>query len=114
MLSRGWPGSCQGYPPQFTNIGFKPGNPIDGPIIHAAMPRFYFNLYDDVIVIDDEGRELSDLSAARAAAIQAARDLMCDQVRTGRLNLGHRIEVEDEDRRPVLTLPFSAVLEIEA
>jgi hypothetical protein len=71
MLSRGWPGSCQGYPPQFTNIGFKPGNPIDGPIIHAAMPRFYFNLYDDVIVIDDEGRELSDLSAARAAAIQA-------------------------------------------
>jgi hypothetical protein len=77
------------------------------------MPRFYFNLHDDVVVIDDEGRELADVSAARTAAIQAARDLMCDQVRAGRLKLSHRIEVEDEDRRPVLTLPFSAVLEIE-
>jgi hypothetical protein len=78
------------------------------------MPRFYFNLHDDVVAIDDEGRELADVGVARTEAIAAARELICEQVREGRLDLRHRIEVEDEDRRPVLTLPFSAVLEIEA
>lgn len=77
------------------------------------MPRFYFNLHDDVVAIDDEGRELADVRAARAEAVKAARELICEQVQEGRLDLRHRIEVEDEDRRPVLTLPFSAVLQIE-
>lgn len=77
------------------------------------MPVFYFNLYDDVVAIDDEGRELTDVGAARTEAIAAARELICEQVREGRLNLRHTIQVEDEDRRPVLTLPFSAALEVE-
>jgi hypothetical protein len=75
---------------------------------------FYFHLYDDVVAIDDEGRELADVGAARAEAVKAARELICEQVQKGRLDLRHRIEVEDEDRRPVLTVPFRAVLNIEA
>ncbi|HEV2866811.1 MAG TPA: hypothetical protein VGX37_09860 [Allosphingosinicella sp.] len=81
--------------------------------VTAAVPRFFFNLYDDVVSVDDQGVELPDVAAAREEALRGARELICDQVRNGRLNLRHRIEVEDEDRRPVLTLPFGAALEIE-
>ena len=77
------------------------------------MPRFFFNIYDDTVTVDDHGVQLADAAAARAEALRAARDLICDQVRDGRLNLRHRIEIEDEDRRPVLTLPFRAAVEIE-
>ncbi|HEV2745984.1 MAG TPA: hypothetical protein VGW34_01635 [Allosphingosinicella sp.] len=77
------------------------------------MPRFYFDVHDDCRCTDDEGLELPDAAAARAAATEAARELICDQVRAGRLNLRHRIEVEDGERRAVLTLPFGSALQIE-
>lgn len=77
------------------------------------MPRFFFNIYDDSITVDDHGVELADVAAARAEAMRGARELICEQVREGRLNLRHRIEIEDEDRRPVVTLPFRAALEID-
>lgn len=54
-----------------------------------------------------EGLELSDGAAACAVAIESIRDMLSDQEKAGRLNLRHRIEVEDEQRRPVTTLPFS-------
>lgn len=77
------------------------------------MPRFYFHLHDDVIALDDEGRELADVAEARAAAVAGAREIIADQVREGRLNLRHRIVVEDENCQQVLTVPFRAVVEIE-
>ena len=61
-----------------------------------------------------DGRDLPKIGTARAEVIKAAREIMSDQVRHGRINLSYRIEVEDEDRRPVLTLPFRAVVEIES
>ena len=77
------------------------------------MPLYYFNLHDDIEVIDDEGRQLPDVAAARLEAVKGAREIICHQVMHGRINLSHRIEVEDEHRRPVLTLPFRSVLTIE-
>jgi hypothetical protein len=77
------------------------------------MPLYYFNLHDSMDIIDDEGRDLPDISAARAEAINAAHEIMCEQVRSGKIDLSSRIEVEDRDRRPVLTLPFRAVVKIE-
>ena len=77
------------------------------------MPRFYFHLYDDAVTMDDEGRELPDVATARKTAVEAARSLIAEQVLGGRLCLRCRIEVEDEDRRPVLTLPFMAALEVD-
>ncbi|MDP8912544.1 MAG: hypothetical protein M3N39_03075 [Pseudomonadota bacterium] len=76
------------------------------------MPRYYFNVYDDAVTEDEEGRELPDLAAVRRAAIEGARSLIADQVLKGRLCLRCRIEVEDENRCPVLTLPFTAALEV--
>ena len=77
------------------------------------MPRFFFNVYDDAAVIDEVGLDLPDLAAARQAAVEEARAVISEEVRNGRIDLAHRIEVEDEARRPVLVLPFSAAVEIE-
>ena len=77
------------------------------------MPRFFFNLFGDGATIDEVGVDLPDLGAARDAAIEEARAVLSDEAKSGRIDLCHRIEVEDEARRPVLVLPFSAVVEIE-
>lgn len=76
------------------------------------MPRFFFHVYDDVVVRDDEGLVLPDRDAARAAALSGARAMICDQVRSGRVYLAHRIEVEDETGAQVLVLPFGDAIEI--
>jgi hypothetical protein len=77
------------------------------------MPRFFFNLFDEGTKIDEVGVELPDLAAAREAALEEARAILGDEARSGHIDLSHRIEVEDEQRRPVLLLPFSAAVEIE-
>ena len=70
------------------------------------MPRFYFHVYNDVIAHDDEGLELADVAAAREQAMESARELVCEGIHKGHLNLDHRIEVEDEDRKPVMTVTY--------
>ena len=77
------------------------------------MPRFFFNVFDEAVAIDEVGVELPDLAAARETAIEEARAVISEAARRGRIDLSHRIEVEDEARRPVLLLPFSAAVEIE-
>ncbi len=77
------------------------------------MPRFFFHVIDDVVVKDEDGLELADAQAARAAALAGARAMMCDQIMRGRLSLHHRIEVEDERGSPVLALTFGDAVQIE-
>ncbi|HEX5183406.1 MAG TPA: hypothetical protein VFW19_09680 [Allosphingosinicella sp.] len=73
---------------------------------YAPMPRFYFHVYNDIVAIDEEGLELPDIEAARMQAMESARELVCEGIHKGHLNLDHRIEVEDEDHKPVLTLTY--------
>ena len=77
------------------------------------MPRFFFNIYDDVVVDDEEGLELPDAEAARREGIRSARALACEQVLQGHLNVNHRIEVQDEDRRRIATIRFGEAVSIE-
>jgi hypothetical protein len=73
------------------------------------VPRYFFHVYDDVVALDDEGLELENVTIARDSAVSAARALAAAQImEQGKVNIRHRIDVEDEERRPVLTLPFSA------
>jgi hypothetical protein len=76
------------------------------------MPRYFFHIYDDVVAIDEDGIELADLAAVHHQAIKVARDCASAELVHGTLHLKHRIEVEDEDRRPVLTLPFRSAFKI--
>ena len=77
------------------------------------MPRYFFHFYDGPILRDQDGIELADAEAACAAALAGAREVMCDQLMKGRLSLHHRIEVEDEDGKAILTLPFGEAVRIE-
>jgi len=77
------------------------------------VPRFFFNLYDDMVVMDEEGSELPDLAAARVRATASAREMACAEVLKGHLTLNHRIEVVDEAGERVCTVHFSDVVAVE-
>ena len=77
------------------------------------MPRYFFHIYDDDVLFDDEGMELAGVEAAREQALAGVRDMMCEQMRSGRLSLRHRVEVEDERGENVLTLSFGDAVGIE-
>jgi hypothetical protein len=79
----------------------------------AAMPRYFFHLYNDETVMDEEGRMLPDLSAARANAIGEAREMMLETVAEGRINLSHRIDIADEAGAVVGTVSFGEAVTVE-
>ena len=76
------------------------------------MPRYFFNVYDDVIAQDEEGRELPNLAAARLEAIRGARGLISEQVSHGYIVLSHWIDVIDAQGETVLTITFGDAVEI--
>jgi hypothetical protein len=78
------------------------------------VPRYYFHLYDDIAIMDEEGSELPDLAAARAKAVDTAREMACAEVLEGHLNVGHRIEVASEAGEVQLTVQFADVVKVEA
>jgi hypothetical protein len=77
------------------------------------MPHYFFHLYEcGTIIPDDEGRELSGITDIRAAALREARQVMSAEVQGGKLCLSCRIEVLDENQRPVFVLPFKEALTV--
>lgn len=77
------------------------------------MPRYYFNLYDDDVALDVEGRELPDLAAARDVAFASARAMACAEVLDGHLALDHRIEVLDDKGESACNVHFRDVVAVE-
>ncbi len=78
------------------------------------MPRFYFHLYDDLDVPDDEGTDLPDLAAALASASRQARELIAETVKQqGRIVLNHRIDIKDEHGTLIESVEFRDVVTIE-
>jgi hypothetical protein len=77
------------------------------------VPRFFFDLHDDMNVEDEEGIELSSPSAAREWAIKNARDMACAEVLGGRLNLRHFIEVRDESGVSIARIRFGDAVDVE-
>ena len=77
------------------------------------MPHYFFHLYDDLIVLDQEGKELPSLQAARENALDNAREMACAEVLDGHLNLKHRIEIADESGKVLATVPFRDVVVVE-
>lgn len=77
------------------------------------MPRFFFHVRDEDTTRDEEGQELPDLDAAKREAIEGLRDLLCGEVRYGRIDLGRRIEVADEAGATVLTVTAEEAVRLE-
>ena len=77
------------------------------------MPRYYFHLRNDVQTNDEEGTELASLAAAREAALDNCRTMVCESVKLGHLNLDHYILVEDDAGHDVLKVTFREAFTIE-
>src|SRR5215813_8155688 len=67
--------------------------------VRQAPMRYFIHIVTDAErVIDPGGAEFLDLESARTEACQSARDLMAEELRSGRpVPLGWRIQVADED-----------------
>ncbi len=86
-----------------------------GLVRYTVMPRYYFNLRNDMSVDDEEGQELPDLEAARVWAQRYALDMTAASVlEQHKINLQHRIEVTDESGQDVLTVEFGDVITVES
>jgi hypothetical protein len=72
-----------------------------------AVPRYFFHVFNDQTSLDDEGRELPDLDAARAHAIEDARSLMWDSLKQGHIDLSHHIAIQNERGELLLDVKFS-------
>jgi hypothetical protein len=79
------------------------------------MPTFFFHIRGGGIEAEDFiGMDLPSIEAARDEAVRAARDIMMDEIQAGRLSLKRRIDVEDQDQRPVFSLPFGEAIILES
>jgi hypothetical protein len=77
------------------------------------MPQFYFHLHDNMDVTDEEGKELPDLEAAHAYAMNLARfEIGQAVIARGKVLLSHRIDIENEQGQVVGSLCFGDVVEI--
>jgi hypothetical protein len=70
------------------------------------VPRFYFHVFDDIVSMDEAGQVADDLAAARAIALDGARELVCEQVHCGYLNLENYVVVADEQGRELCRIEF--------
>jgi uncharacterized protein DUF6894 len=78
------------------------------------MPRYYFHVRNHIQTEDEEGMDLPDPTAARAIALDAARDLVCASIHeNGNVNLDHYILITDEADEQVMTLTFREAFTIE-
>ena len=77
------------------------------------MPLYFFHLRDgEDILLDPDGRELEGPGAIALCALIEARALLGEEVRSGRIRLNQRIDVEDADGLVVHSLAFGDAIEI--
>ncbi len=77
------------------------------------MPRFYFHFEDGHFRRRDaEGMILPDAEAAWYHAVRSARELFGEDLLRGDVQPGLRVEIEDEEGRPVLALTADEVARI--
>ncbi len=80
------------------------------------MKRYYFNIYNDDITLDDEGALLADDHAARAHAVKSARSLAAETVLLGHFTGSDRIEFVDTDQHIIGQVRFdeAVIIAVEA
>jgi hypothetical protein len=78
------------------------------------VPRFYFHLYNDRDVRDEEGVELLNLEAARRHAVHLARFTFGETARDeGRVVLHHRIDVGNDQGVVLASVRFGDAVKVE-
>lgn len=77
------------------------------------MPRFYFHLHNAIGFLgDEEGQEAPDLEAARQTAIDSIRDILSNEVRSGRFDLRGRSEITNDAQQLVAAVAYAEAVEL--
>lgn len=78
------------------------------------MPRYFMHLRDRTdVAFDEEGIDYPDEEAMQRAALLCARDCIAgDAIANGAIDLGLRIDVEDEAGELVYSLPFADAVNV--
>jgi len=71
------------------------------------MQRFFFDVHDHAIIIDEDGTDLPDLEAAIREAIRSLPAIAADSIPNGDDRQNFTIIVRDAERRPVYTAAMS-------
>ena len=78
------------------------------------MPRYFFDLHNDIDAPDREGRDLPDLRAAQLQALKEARTMIGASVlEHGKIDLQHFIRVRDERGKAVYLVEFEDAVTVE-
>lgn len=78
------------------------------------MPVYFVHLTEgDEFTPDREGIVRPDLAAVRQAAVEGASGLIAEAVRRGERDYRGRLDVEDEQRRKVLTVTFACPVQVD-
>ena len=79
--------------------------------MEIAVGHFYFHLRaGDELLIDDDGQDLPDLSAARREAELAARELLAEAIKAGKERVPEGFVIADETGRALDIVLLAAVL----
>ena len=74
---------------------------------------FFFALYEsDVLVEADEAHDANDIEHALAIAVEASRDIMSSDIKSGRLPLSAYIVVQDDQHVEVGRVQFRDTFEV--
>jgi hypothetical protein len=71
------------------------------------MPRYFFDIHDDIEIIDQEGQELPNLRAARSKAAMALAEAAKDELPDNGPAKDLTVIVRDEAGKVVLTTRLS-------
>ena len=73
------------------------------------MPRYHFNVYDGVTMLDPDGVELTSWEAARLEAIRHCGEIFKDDPKRIALGEDWRMEVTDDTGLVLFRLDFSVM-----
>ena len=78
------------------------------------MPRYFFDLHNDLDSGDEEGKVLPDDEAARAHGIAEAVEMVAAAAKEhGKIDLGHWIRIRSEDSQTVAKIRFDEAVRFE-
>ena len=78
------------------------------------MSRYFFDLFNGSVALDDEGSDHPDVAAARQYAEEAVREIAAESIRTeSHLVLHHRIVIRDERNDEVAVVRFGEVVRVD-
>jgi hypothetical protein len=76
------------------------------------MPLYFFHVGSSTTAMDREGLDYPDIAAAREEALEALREIIADEVKSGSVPKYENIAISDEAGECVATVTFNDAIEI--